>query len=509
MNLLADPLIDAHPAGFLTLPGVMAALARGALRGFPALRPHQRAAWHCFLVQLGALALFRAGRDDAPETEAQWHELLLALGESEGIWDLFAPEDKPAFLQPPAPKGLKWTPVETPDALDLLITSRNHDLKQTVARDSAPQDWIFALVSLQTSEGYGGAGNNGIARMNGGSSSRAMMAFVPDPEGRGVIDPSVWWRRDVLALLQRRSAGYEVAPGTPGGPALLWCLPWAEGAQLDLTRLDPWFIEVCRRVRLVGSDSAIGAIRSTSKAARIDAKAFSGVTGDPWAPITTQEPPKSLTLGEGDFTYKRLNDLLFSGKWQRAPLAEPQEGEADGLLLAEALGRGNSKTDGLKSRTIPVPGRVVAKLFAPSMAEMAEKQVDEIKLFDSALKFGLATYAADGVDEVPLPAYARSNPARAAFDAQADALFFDALFDRAKADAEDGPEGEEQARRRFLNALLTAATREFAAALPAIPVSAIRRPRAEARARRAFDRVLRRSELAPLIGFATREQIDA
>lgn len=62
----------------------------------------------------------------------------------------------PAFMQPPDPGGLKWTEVPTPDALDMLITSRNHDLTSQIAADAAPQDWILALVSLQTMEGFGG-----------------------------------------------------------------------------------------------------------------------------------------------------------------------------------------------------------------------------------------------------------------------------------------------------------------------------------------------------------------
>ena len=46
----------------------------------------------------------------------------------------------------------------------MLITSRNHDLKQEWwPRGASGEDWIFALVSLQTAEGYGGAGNQGIS----------------------------------------------------------------------------------------------------------------------------------------------------------------------------------------------------------------------------------------------------------------------------------------------------------------------------------------------------------
>lgn len=162
-NLLVDPLIHTN-GGALTLPGLFAAMTRGEVTDFPALRPHQRPAWHMFLVQLAVLA--RSGQDDPlPEEEATWHEKLRRLTtefEDDAPWHLVGEDDgTPAFLQPPDPGGVKWSEVATPDALDMLITSRNHDLKREIAHDATPQDWLFALVSLQTMEGFGGAGNYG------------------------------------------------------------------------------------------------------------------------------------------------------------------------------------------------------------------------------------------------------------------------------------------------------------------------------------------------------------
>ena len=66
-------------------------------------------------------------------------------------------------MQPPASskereKDYK-NPVLTPDQLDMLVTSKNHDLKSTVAGQTNFNDWIFALVTLQTMEGFAGAGN--------------------------------------------------------------------------------------------------------------------------------------------------------------------------------------------------------------------------------------------------------------------------------------------------------------------------------------------------------------
>ncbi len=379
--------------------------------------------------------------------------------------------------------------VRTPDELDLLITSRNHDLKQKVAHHAAAEDWVFALVSLQTTEGYGGKGNQGIARMNGGSSSRPLLGLAPATEKGTAVDPSAWWKRDVLRLLALRAAGQGNTVGTPGGPALLWCLEWPEGRQLDLRTLDPWFIEVCRRVRLRGA-TAISARRSTSKATRIDAKQFKGAVGDPWAPVHRTEG-KSLTLSGGDFDYRRLCALLFSGDWKVPPLArEDAAGPEQMLLVAEALARGNAKTEGFKSRVLPIPGRVARRMFASPTATMeSEGQMKEIEVFENALRTSLALVAARGDRELlSRDHYAFSRPARARFNQVVDSLFFPHLWRRVEAATD--PVAHEAAKTDFREKLYRAAQDEFDAALPAIPCTSIHRPRAEARARRRFRNAL-------------------
>lgn len=69
LNLLTEPLFrltttDGTRKG--TLPDVYAALMADEVEAFPALRPHQRHAWHAFLVQLGAMALHRADISEPP-----------------------------------------------------------------------------------------------------------------------------------------------------------------------------------------------------------------------------------------------------------------------------------------------------------------------------------------------------------------------------------------------------------------------------------------------------------
>ncbi|KPQ08605.1 MAG: subtype I-E CRISPR-associated protein Cse1 [Rhodobacteraceae bacterium HLUCCA12] len=486
MDLLSEPLIQTDRAP-LSLPGLLAAMARGEVASFPALRPHQRPAWHMFLVQLATLALSNAGEAGVPEDEERWRAALRGLTDDfpdDAPWHLVVEDrGKPAFLQPPDPGGLRWHEVATPDALDMVITSRNHDLKREIAHDAAPQDWIFALVSLQTMEGFGGAGNYGVARMNGGSSSRVMIALAPVTGGGPVIDPSAWWRRDVERLLSDRDRVL--------GSALLWCLSWPEGQQLDLVGLDPLFIEVCRRVRLTEGNGGLRALRTTSKAARTAAKEAKGMTRDPWAPVHLGEA-KTLTLGERDWTYGLLTELFYSGKWQMPPLAkEAAREQAEAMaLIAEAFARGNSKTDGFKSRVIPVPKAVRKQMFETKAVELSKEQIAAIDRVDKALRDGLALIAAEGDrDKLGKAEYARTAPARAALHRVADALFFPTLWDKLAADDADG---RHKAHMRFTRQLAQAARDEFARTAPGVPCARIMRPRAEVRGRAALNTGLRK-----------------
>ncbi|MGV2589912.1 UNVERIFIED_CONTAM: hypothetical protein QUR53_22555, partial [Salmonella enterica] len=167
----------------------------------PALRPHQRHPWHAFLAQLAAIAMHRASQAEPWMESADWRIALRALAPDdvdEAAWCLVAPPERPALLQPPVPgeRVEDWKNVlHAADELDMLITSKNHDLKGARAHRAEPDDWLFALVSLQTQEGFLGAGNYGISRMNGGFASRP---------GVGIAPVGAWgtrWRADVQTLL--------------------------------------------------------------------------------------------------------------------------------------------------------------------------------------------------------------------------------------------------------------------------------------------------------------------
>ena len=72
MNLLHDPTLTISGGAKVSLPELLAAMVREEVRDFPALRPHQRPAWHMFLAQLSALALWTAGREELPMDAADW-----------------------------------------------------------------------------------------------------------------------------------------------------------------------------------------------------------------------------------------------------------------------------------------------------------------------------------------------------------------------------------------------------------------------------------------------------
>lgn len=389
--------------------------------------------------------------------------------------------------------------MATPDALDMLITSRNHDVKREIARQAAPQDWIFALVSLQTMEGFGGRDNFGVARMNGAYSSRVMVGLAPTAEQASSISPSSWWARDSRILLRNRLGR--------AGPALLWIEPWAEGRPLEKEELDPLFIEVCRRVRLCISGDLINAKRTTSKGPRIGSHdVIRGNTNDPWAPIKTPEG-NSLTLAktrDQDWTCDFLVKLLYANpkEWLRPLLAEPHPEDLARpmALVFEAFSRGQSKTDGFKSRVVPVPVAMVSELFGDRPKAIAPGVLADIAAVSNAMSDALELVGTEGdkekrkkLKEKPkgrdkLKRYTAA--AREALRRHADQVFFPQLWERmaARSDADFTP-----IRRAFLERLARIAREEFARALPAIPCASLLRPRAEARGRRALEYGLARA----------------
>ncbi|KXW57429.1 hypothetical protein FEMY_20490 [Ferrovum myxofaciens] len=410
-SLLDEPLIRARQVDGgqtvqYSLPGLFVALAHDEVRDFPALRPHQRHPWHAFMVQLAAMALHHAGRDQPFETEPEWKDALLALTPEHpdgAAWCLIAPHDKPAFMQAPVPGGKveDWksikdkTTIATPDELDMLVTSKNHDLKAARMRQAQLDDWMMALISLQTQEGSMGSGKFGISRMNSGYGSRP---------GVGIISKQQFgkrWSRDVSKLLAKRENIVEIMGlKEQGGIGLVWLNPWDGSDSLSFGVLDPFYIEICRRIRLqLSGNSVISAIGTGSQTQRIAAKERNGITGDPWTPIDIAEK-KALTISVNGFNYQLAADLLC-GKYSK-PIAQEifaTDGTNGLVILAQGVARGGGKTGGYHERRIPI-SPVVRKMFIQKqtdvLAKKAEYRVAAINEMRSVLWASITTLFDNG-----------------------------------------------------------------------------------------------------------------
>lgn len=511
LNLLSTPLIRIQGERRLTLPGLLAALSADQVDDFPALRPHQVPAWHMFLVQLAALALHGADRTDPPNDEQVWSELLRGLTSEfpgDEPWCLIVDDwTRPAFLQPPVPEGLLLkNDALTPDALDLLNTAKNHDLKRDIATVAEPDDWLFALISGQTGGGQFGRGNFGIVRMNSGFSSRVMFGLAPLPTGgtKLHIRPGLWFSRDLRAVLSSRDAQLAqfqlLEFQLNGGIGLTWIPAWENDQQLAIRQLNPWFIEVCRRIRLIKNEGKLAAKKGNSTQRRIQGEHLKGALADPWAPIHKMES-KSLSIGEGQFDYRQMVKLLYLGDWDLPILARPTSTDAhdDFLLVAAALSRTN-KTFGFQWRATPFPLPAVRSMGSAigraQAQEIVKSQIKDIDQVHEELRASLVIVAAGGDPNRAKEKKRKKEHYRIAANAQKrldrkmDEIFFEHLWARLD-EPSHGDTTPGTGEQNFLALLVRYAESIFESELPTIPCPSIYRLRAEARARQRFRTRLR------------------
>ena len=512
LNLLDEPLIRIRDAEGtlqrLSLPALFVQLGRDAVSDYPALRPHQRHPWHALLVQLAALALHEAGETAPWDNAADWRTALLALtpDHPDGCaFSLLAPHDQPAFLQAPVPGGRLdgWKAITTPDALDMLVTSKNHDLKRARMRRVAADDWLFALVSLQTQEGVLGNGKRGISRMNSGYGNRPAVSVSPPGAG------GARWRRDLTAVLDARSGIVnDFGLCEADGISLLWVAPWDGTTSLRFTDLDPFYIEICRRVRLASDvGNCIQAYDSTSTVNRVGVgEGQKGKTGDPWVPINLEED-KALNLPAGGFDYSLCVAILWGGKYRRTISQtirhdDPSPGNS---FLAQGLVRGNGKTEGYHERRIPLSKKAVGWLRSGQSdvpARIAEARVKAIATMRSKVLWpALVRLLDSGKTPNPNEKTPESLKNRASrfcerFEHIEDARFFDALNVEVEADT---AADQSAARLNWMIGLAKNAETVLRDAFSEGPQCGERRYRAQSSALAAFESGLRSDKHAELL----------
>lgn len=505
-SLLTEPLIRYRRAGdgctvAASLPELFVALAADEVRDYPALRPHQRHPWHAFLVQLAAIALHKADQTAVFETVDEWRDALLALTPDDpdgAAWCLVSPPDRPAFLQAAVVGGrvAEWKSCSlAADEIDMLVTSKNHDVKGSRARCAQPEDWLFALLSLQTQEGVLGAGNYGISRMNRGYASRPGIGVA----AMGLTGSR--WVRDTASLLAQRERTVENY-GLEGedGLALVWLAPWDGLGSLSFSSLDPFYIEICRRIRLETAGGQISAIGTGSKVARIAAKELNGLTGDAWTPIDV-EGGKALTITSNGFNYKLVSELMFGGKFQSPAahnLTQPTNGKSL-VFIAQGITRGQGKTEGYHERRVPISPKVRGLLTTNQKAPLAQLSAQRIKAIGEVRKLLWVALvvlfssgkSGDSSDGNKTKASRFSEP----FETAEDARFFDDLNEEIEA------QDSTAQRLQWMLGLVERAEAILKFAFDAGPRNGVQKYRAQSAALSRFRGGLR-SDKSPLLELA-------
>ena len=514
-NLLTDRLIRVETINGaptrMSLPEVYAALKANRVKAFPSLRPHQRHAWHAFLAQLAVMAMQHAGEPAPPETASRWLSLLRHMTQQfvlDEPWLLVADDpEQPGFMQCPAPNGLDEYRgrATTPGDLDVVVTSKNHRVKQSAAGDGAFDAWMFALISVQTMGGFLGAGNYGIARMNGGFSTRPCLGLAPEGDGsetgRRPGRPGAHLFHDIGRMIVTRAEMKRDHPAYDydDGRRLLWLDPWDGATQLELRDLDPYFIEICRRIRLVRSGTdGLSARTATSKRTRIVASEARGNLGDFWTP-TDANDGKALSLAVGGFRYDRLAKMLFdSGSYTlpRAARVEASPGKRWRVIARGAVG-GQGKTEAYYERTdVLFGGKTARKLGSNAgrdeLAEIMKAQLAEVAEITKALKFGIAVAASGGkpANEIKKADRQHAGPYVRRLDDAVDGLFF-AAHER-RYEAKDEAE-KRAARAGFAGHVRAKAMELLDEAIETVPQPTVRRHRSRVRAEAAFNGFLKRT----------------
>lgn len=485
-NLLDDRMIRVHSANEApaahTLPAIFALLSIDTSIEFSGLQAHQSHAWHAFLCQLAAIAIHAAGESSiGRRSAAEWKALLLQTTESQTEpWCLVVPDlSKPAFFQPPVPERSlsTWKNQATePDLVDLLVTSRNHDIKRRRLSRPSADHWVFALTSLQTMDGFPGRNNYGVVRMNGGYGSRAAIAVCADDDAAGRFV------RDTSLLLERRDAmteafGFNRTQGT----ALLWTLPWDGTKSISLFECDPLVVEVCRRIRLTASEGQIIAHFIGTTVPRIDPGETKGNVGDVWIPVRRKD---GAALTAKNLSYRLIQDVVFGSDFEPsvASLVREEDGTSP-VIVGRVLARGQGKTEGYFERVIPCPPKAKTLLASldgrQTLGSLARERIEVVTTTKSKVLKPALLHLLQGGPETLKFDDARADPFLEAFERHIDASFFASLFESLDLDAS-------VARRAWVSELLRSAREILDDAIRGTPIPAVRRYRAIAQAERTF-----------------------
>lgn len=391
MNLLTSPLIPLTGpqadlgARMASLPELFSAWSMGADVSLTNMRAHQQPAVEILLAQLAAHALEAAGLPLQPLDAGRWHQLLhdLSVGQGAvGFWDVSSEDfSHAAFMQPAlANVSLAKKRVERAADLDVLVTSKNHDVKQDDMAQPHVWHWLCALITTQTTTGYTGATLYGVMRMNSGSGTRTFAAGYNHDTFQGR------WAQDVSRLLRYwdrvhrdNHLGYR-----RDGIRLLAALPWDGQTAATLDQLHAGVVEVCRPLRLVAQDAELSALVGGTASPRISAKLLRGAVADPFTThAMDKDGLKALSPGDTGLTWSQFMKLIFSEDWSLlSEFARDVDTSREVTQRLRAVSRSGTETNGFQDFSFTFPAKVARNLFGPAIVPSERQRL--LRLQDAA-----------------------------------------------------------------------------------------------------------------------------
>jgi CRISPR system Cascade subunit CasA len=267
----------------------------------------------------------------------------------------------------------------------------------------------------------------------------------------------------------------------------LWIQPWDGNSSLSLTECDPFFIEICRRIRLARTGSRLIARFVGTEKPRVEAKQLKGNLGDPWTPVRRED---SAALTARNLSYEILQDILFGNTYKPslASVVCDEDGPTP-TLVARVLARGQGGTEGMHERILPFPAKA-RRLFATAdgrsrLGQMSREWVDTAATTrGKVLRPALIMLLQGGPDR---PNYKddRCDMLARTLDRRVDEVFFDALFDAVEMDPAE-------AKRTWTKRVIDFARQIFGEAAASLPIASIHRYRALSRAERMFEGAARK-----------------
>ncbi|HMQ22632.1 MAG TPA: hypothetical protein PKE00_09100, partial [Planctomycetota bacterium] len=263
-----------------------------------------------------------------------------------------------------------------------------------------------------------------------------------------------------------------------GGLGLVWLEPWDGEGQLEPSRLDPYFIEVCRRVRLIQLDGEVVLRRIATKSSRIAAKELKGNLGDPWTPIRKKDGA-AFTGKNHPLSYRKLHELLLSGEGAPGPALSLQPGDgASPVLMGQILSLGQSKSDGYHERTIPIAAAARPLLGSPEgVARLGRRSESWLVIVDAVqnkLRWAISALLGDAASSGELRAFIAGH------DDVVDRTYFHRLFASLEEEAEVSD-------RAFAEFCIVTARSALEHAVESLPVPQARRYRVIAEAEGRFE----------------------